>query len=353
MNLIIKLFLAALIFVSCKKNVPDPDDSGVAFSNGLLVLNEGLFQNNNAGLTFYSFQENEAYQNYYLSINSENLGDVGNDLKKYGGKIYIVLNNSNLVQVLNAETGVLIQKIYLNNGSVGRSPRSISFHQNKAYVCSFDGTVAKIDTSSLHIETYLTVGRNPEDLCVSNGKLYVSNSGGLDFPNYDSTVSVVDLATFSEIKRINVGINPGAILSDAQGDVYVIRRGDYGNVSSRMFKIDSNLDSVVFELQNVDVNSMFYANDEIHYGYQNISGGTPIIGLFDTQSETVVNSNLVNISQVNTLNGLFVDYQSQRLYIFDGNNYSSTGDVYVYDFSGTLQFEFGTGYLPKKMLQID
>ncbi len=65
----------------------------------------------------------------------------------------------------------------------------------------FDGSIVKIDTASLQIEATATAGRNPEGVCVVNNKLYVSNSGGLDFPNYDNTVSVFDLNSFAEINR--------------------------------------------------------------------------------------------------------------------------------------------------------
>ena len=61
-----------------------------------------------------------------------------------------------------------------------REPRYIAFHKEKAYVCSYDGTVARIDTASLAIDAMTTVGRNPDGICVQDDKLYVSNSGGLD-----------------------------------------------------------------------------------------------------------------------------------------------------------------------------
>ena len=70
--------------------------------------------------------------------------------------------------------------------------------------------MARIDTASLQVEALAQVGRNPEDLCVQDGKLYVSNSGGLDWEGIgvDRTVSVVDLAAFTETKQIEVGPNP-------------------------------------------------------------------------------------------------------------------------------------------------
>ena len=353
MNSIIKVLLIGIILVSCKKEDPPADSGSPVLSNGLLVANEGLFQNNNASLTFFSFEEQLAYQNFFQNENNESLGDVANDMKIYGGKIYIVMNNSHLIHVLDAKTGNSIAKISLMNGGVGRSPRSIDFFENKAYVCSYDGSLVKIDTGTFSIESVITLGRNPEFIARVGTKLYVTNSGGLDFPDYDSTVSVVDIPSFTEIKRISVGINPGEILADDDGDLYVISRGNYASVPSRMFKIDSSIDSVVFELTGVDVNGIEYAEHKLYYSYQDISGGTPVLGIFNTQTEAIENSSLMDLSNMNTLYGVCADPSRQKLYLMEANNYSSTGDVMVYGMDGVFQNSFGVGYLPSKILIIN
>ncbi len=46
-----------------------------------------------------------------------------------------------------------------------------------------------------------TVGYQPEEMVIAGNKLYVANSGGYRVPSYDRTVSVIDLTTFTEIKR--------------------------------------------------------------------------------------------------------------------------------------------------------
>lgn len=354
MNSIIKIIFFGLILVSCKKNDPPVQSDDLPnFSNGLLILNEGLFQSNNSSLTFYNFETGSATQNHFLLKNGANLGDVGNEMKRYGNRIYIVVNNSNVVQVIHAETGALLATIPFLDGSTGRSPRSVAFYADKAYVCSFDGTVARIDTTSLTIESYVNAGRNPESICVVGSKLYVSNSGGLDFPNYDSTVSVIDIPTFTETKKINIGINPGKVVADDQGDVYVIRRGDYSAVSSRLFKIDTAIDSVVFELTGVDVNGIEYSSGKLYYSYQDVMGGAPQIGIFNTQTEAIENSNWTDLSQVNTLYGMKADPARNKMYLMEAHHYSSTGDVLIYDLNGNYQSKFSTGYLPSDVLIFD
>lgn len=186
-----------------------PAETGTA---ELYILSEGLFNLNNSSLALYSFKNNQLNTDYFRSINRRGLGDTANDMGIYGSKLYIVVNVSSQDrssrpakrQVCQADTHAVRKRKF-------RQPRNIAFDGGKAYVCSFDGTVARIDTASLSIDALTRAGRNPDGICVQNGKLYVSNSGGLDWEGIgvDRTVSVIDIPSFTEIKKIEVGPNPG------------------------------------------------------------------------------------------------------------------------------------------------
>lgn len=76
-------------------------------------------------------------------------------------------------------------------------------------------------------------------MAIIENNLYVANSGGYRFPDYDRTVSVVDLNTFKETSKIDVGINLHHIKKDNYGDLYVSSRGDYYNTPSNLFILDS------------------------------------------------------------------------------------------------------------------
>lgn len=117
----------------------------------------------------------------FEKINKRGLGDTANDMKRYGNQLWIVVNGSSQVEIINLATGKSLKQIPLINNGKNRSPRYVTFLERKAYVCCFDGTIAQIDTASLEVEDYLTCGRNPDGVGAVNGKLYVSNSGGLDF----------------------------------------------------------------------------------------------------------------------------------------------------------------------------
>ena len=228
-----------------------PGESGDVYETGtaeMYILSEGLFNQNNSSLARYSFNQQKRTSNYFSANNQRGLGDTANDMAIYGNKIYIVVNVSSTVEVIDFTTGKSIRQIQMlrDNGS-SRQPRSIAFDKDKAYVCSFDGTVARIDTTSLEIEAIITAGRNPDDICVQNNKLYVSNSGSLDYsgPGVDNTVSVIDITTFKETKKIEVGPNPGKILPGLEDAVYVVTQGaDIEAGDYHLVRIDSRTDVV-------------------------------------------------------------------------------------------------------------
>ena len=119
-----------------------------------------MFNLNNSSLAKYSFKSNKLVKNYFKDLNKRGLGDTANDIALYGSKLYIVVNVSSTIEVIDFQTGISIKQIpmFTDNGS-SRQPRHIAFYENKAYVCSFDGTVARIDTTSLQIESFTKAGR--------------------------------------------------------------------------------------------------------------------------------------------------------------------------------------------------
>lgn len=309
----------------------------------LYILSEGLFNLNNSSLARYSFKNGQLDKNYFLGINKRGLGDTANDMAIYGSKLYIVVNVSSTVEVIDFYTGNVIRQIPMltENGS-SRQPRHIAFHQNKAYVCSYDGTVARIDTTSLQIEAFAQAGRNPEDLCIQNEKLYVSNSGGLDFAaglGVDRTVSVIDLVSFTEIKKIIVGANPGCILPGNDGKVYVATHGeDISQGDFHLVEIDSQTDEVTQTFDEKVMNFAISGNIAYLYNY-NYQTEDASIKVFNLKTgETIRENFITDGTQINTPYGIDINPYSGNVYITEAYNYTVTGDVLCFNQNGQLQF---------------
>ena len=349
---LIKIIFAALFLVlavSCKKDKPEDPVTPDTLKNGMLVLNEGLFQLNNSNLTWVDFSSGSADNEFFTEKTGRLLGDTGNDMERYGGKIYIVVNVSSTIEVLEASTGKPVKQIPMMNGNVSKQPRSIVFYGSKAFITCFDGFVDVLDTASLAITQRIPVGLNPEGLTVSGQKLFVSNSGGLNSPDMDSTVSVIDLNSLTEISKIKVGKNPGSIVTDHQGDVYVIARGNFGNIPSRMKKINT-ADLTVASSFPFDAGGIERMGNKLLISYFNSNTSSSNIALFNAETDVIENPSYINVSDIETLYGIHYRASNQHIYLVDAKGYTNTGYIREYTNSGNFIKSFHVGLNPNSIL---
>lgn len=344
------LFFLVLLCFSCKKDKPEEnEETPVHLQKGILVLNEGLFQQNNSSLSWINLSNDNVLTDFFMEQNGRLLGDTGNDLEMYGSKIYVIVNNSNTIEVLSKYNGKSLKQIQMLNGSSGKQPRSIAFYGSNAYITCYDGYVDVLDTTNLNIVQRIQVGSNPEGLAVSNGKLFVANSGGLNFPNVDSTVSVINLSNHQEISKITVGKNPGSVKVDSQGDVYVITRGDYASIPSRMVRIDPSSNSVV-QTFTFDASGIERMNDHFLISNFNYTSSSSEVLLFNTLTESVENSSFINTSEIATLYGVHYSSQKNKIYCMDAMGYTNTGYVRQFSASGVYEKSYHVGLNPSKIL---
>lgn len=348
MRLIKLVSCLCLLLFSCGKD-NEPPVTIDTISNGALVLCEGLFQQNNSQLSFVSFENNQVENNFFLNRNNRQLGDTGNDLKRYGDKIYIVVNVSSTIEILDANSFASIKQISMMNGATAKQPRSIAFHEGLAYVTCFDGYVDVIDTISLTINSRIQVGLNPERMAIANNKLYVTNSGGLNTPLMDSTVSIIDLNTQQEIEKITVGMNPGTIKADPYGDIYVVARGNYSNVPSRMKRINSQTDNVE-ETFGADISGISLFNNDFLITYYDFASAQNNVGLFNTNTETIELDEFMPLNEIQTLYGLSYNPVNNKIYISDAMGYTNTGYIREYDAQGNYIQSYHVGLNPSKIL---
>jgi hypothetical protein len=339
------LVLVALLF-SCEKEEPNESISS-GFENGILVLNEGLFQQNNASLSWIDLESNTVINSLFLQLNERPLGDTGNDMLEYGNKIYIVVNASSTIEVLHKSTLKSIKQIKMQLNGQGQEPRALTSYQGKIYISSFDGFVNVLDTSSLSITDRIEVGPNPEGIDVHNGKLYVSNSGGLNFPNVDSTVYAIDLASNEVIDTFVVGNNPGELLTDISGDIYVVKRGAYSTTDpSELIRISTNGE---VEKLSIPATSLSKEGDLLYISYYDFNSGESNVSVFNMNTENILSTELLNDDAVQTLYGI-QPAKEGKFFVLDAMNFTNTGYVKSFDATGNLMNSFHVGLNPTKIL---
>lgn len=339
------------VFTACKKDKTVVVDAPPVTA-GIYVLNQGNFNANNTTLSFYDYSSKATTSDRFSAVNGTKLGDTGNDAKIYGSKMYILVNVSSTVEVVNAKTTKSIQQVKLFNGTVARQPRYVVFNKNKAYISSYDGTVAVMDTATLAIEKYITVGRNPEQMVISNGKLYVANSGGLSFGNPDKTVSVIDLNTLTETKKITVIANPVSMAADTYGSVYVLSTGDYNTILPGMTIIDNTTDVVKTQsttLAGAYGTSIAVAGDLAYF----LTADNKVV-VYNVKTQTVAKANFITDgTAIKTPYNIAFDSTTGELFVADAKDYASNGEVFVFDKTGKKEYSIITGINPGTIIFVN
>lgn len=342
---------ALLLAASCNKNDFPPTPEPVKPAQGLYVLNEGYMRANNATLSYYDFTAQKVTNEFYKSVNGEKLGDTGNDAIIYGSKMYIVVNNSNLVAVVDKQTGKLIAKI---TSDKNWQPRHIVPYQGKVLVTGYNGKLSVIDTATLKVEKAINVGADPEGVATVGDMAYVVNSGGRN-PVPDSTVSVVDLNKGEEIKKIVVGINPYMIAEDNR-KLYVTAREAGWVIKDYVPKItviDSKTNSVVKTIDRIGSKMAIYKNNLYSYNYSYTTQKNEIY-VIDTKADKLLKDNFITDgTEIKIPYGIDIDESNGNVYICDLVASGQPGVVYCFDQSGKKKFSISLapqGYLPNKVL---
>jgi hypothetical protein len=351
MKKILNIALIALIFVSCGKEKNPPKIT--PYSGKLIVLNEGFQGMNNGTITHYD--SGVVHQNVFFNQNAQFLGDTPNDILIYGEKIYIAVGGSSTLEItdLNFKS---IRQISFDGISINaRTPQSLAAHNGKIYIVCFDGNLARLDTSSLTVDNIIPIGKNPENIAISNGFAYVTNSGGMDgfsmgSPEYyDSTVSVINLATFIEEEKIVVGKNPFSIGVDENGNIIVGCRGDYGwTIPLSLHRINA-VNRTVHTFPDVAPSEFVIHKSTIYFYNVTYSPSWDVEGIeyiaYNTLTESkanfLSNSNLIQMPYAININS-----ENENVYI----SCSATQKVFVFDKLGVKLSEFDTGVMPKRIV---
>ena len=364
------LWVAVCLFLclACREDLPVLRSESEAVSRpgspheikGMFVLNEGNMGSNKCTLDFLDFRSGFYTRNIYPERNPEvvkELGDVGNDLQVYGNRLYAVINCSHYVEVMDVRTAQHIGSVNVTNC------RYIVFADDKAYVSSYAGPVqidpnarpgkiVEFDVNTLQITREVVVGYQPEEMVIKDGLLYVANSGGYRFLNYDRTVSVVDLGTFEVVNTIDVAINLHRMKLAPDGLIYVSSRGDYYGTKSDVFVIDPEAQRVVGRL-GVAASEMCMDGDELYLisvEWSYVSGKNEIrYTLYDTRKREILPRNFITDGtekEISIPYGLGVNPETKEIFVSDATNYVTPGYLYCFSPEGKLKWKVRTGDIP-------
>ena len=368
----------AVMLISCNPDPQptpvDPNDSIQPHElKGVYVLNEGNYQFSNASLSFYDIEEDTVYNNLFYKANNAPIGDVAESMALVDNKLYIVVNNSNYIYKVDANTIEcdLTKPFKLTDFY---SPREIHFvAPNKAYVTDIIGTdLWIINPQEMTHTGSVAMGNTTEKMLQVGNELYVSNWSYyyIDAESHRSynTVQVVDLNNDVKVADIVVGKEPNTMVADKDGHVWVLCEGrswddeyddlgmPYGE-NPTLWEIDPMLKTAMCryefkgpyedddEIKGVATTLRVNpAGDRFYLIYNNE------VRRFDIATMSLSDSFRITSEPGGLFYNMAVDPNTGDVYVTDAKNYMMNGIVYRYSDDGVLLASFEAGIIPSAML---
>jgi len=330
----------------------------------VIVANQGNFTQGNATLTEIIPDNGTATDGVFFSGNGFFLGDIAQSVSIFDGKMYVVVNNSNVVRVLNPETFLQRFEITIAGGA---SPREIiRLNSSYAYVTNlFDNSISLIDLElNREVLPRLKVGLNPDRAFFHDGLAYISNNGF----GADSTIFVIDpklgegttgdITTHEVVDTLFVSRGPGSVTLDDQGRLWTVSTGFDGEFDDdfniipgtsepggvHVFDSETRAEVAFFELESAGSDIAF---DPVTRNIFINSGGVRAI---DTE-ELILQPGLLVEGSFFAL-GLSSEEADPKLYLADAKDFSVNGEVFIHDTNGDFINSFDTGIIPGDFLFI-
>lgn len=349
---------APLFLTSCDDSNDGPSYRYEVYSDDAFIVNSGNMANHIDGSLTAIHLANGAVQQkaFAMANDGQSLGSVPNDGLVYGDKVYVVVDQSNAIMVLNRKTLKLIKKISttdLMGAQEGAEPRHIIAGNGHVFFTTYGGYLAAVDTVNYALTAKTKVGSFPEGLAGYGNTIIVANS---DYARGNGTISVVDLNTFQADTRSIQGIHNPQKVFIVDGNVYVLDWSYYeGEWPNSVEKGESAL-RYVTNMTSSKVADAYYAS-LLDGKFYIISDpyGTPAYSVCDVTANATsgVTTPLYLSEGVYSPAGIEVDPGTGNIYVLSYNagdggyaDYSADGYVQVYSAAGAKLSKYNTGVGP-------
>ena len=333
------LFLALTTF-SCKKDTEDqtPTKSFEANADGIYISNEGGFTAGKASITYSDGTEAETIQDVFRIANDENLGDVCHSMAAINGLIYLVVNNSSKIEVVQPLT---MKKVKTISGLT--SPRFIvKATSDKAYVSDlYSNQIAIINLTTNTVSGSINLTGSTEDMLLYNGKMYVTNLS-------TAFLYVIDAATDVVEDSIAIGSGGNSLQLDMNNKIWVLCGGDFvTSAPASLHRVDPSTKATELSLTfppsvypsqlciNETNDALFFLNTNV-YKMQITDSTLPATVFVDAAGKSFY--------------AMGYDKVSMLLYVSDAIDYQQAGRIYRYTTTGSEISGLPAGIIPGDFL---
>lgn len=340
-------FAVPMFLTSCSDddNYGGNDVSG-EYTNGIFILNEGKFQSATTADVSFLAPNGTMENDIFYGVNDSHLGDTAQSIGIEGDKVYIVVNNSNVVKVVNRHTFELITTITTDI----QNPRHIVFEDGKGYISNWgdpmdtsDDYIAVLNLATNMVTQKIAVVEGPEKMVEENGKLYVAHKGGWGVGN---TVSVIDLSSNAVSATIEVADVPDGIEAK-NGYLYVLCSGfsswspDTPSTQGGLYKIGLSNNQIVSDIAFAEGVHPSHLEIENNNAYYTIGGDVYAMNLNEFALPT---SSVFSLDGVWSVYGFAVE--DGKIYMSDPKDFNSNGEIFIYSVNGTFENSYEVGIAP-------
>ncbi len=335
------LLALTTVFTYCKKPVgpqcegADCDDISALSYSDVVIGCEGNFGWGNASLSVYNPVSKNISNDVYQTVNSLPLGDVCQSMTDINGRLYVVVNNSGKIQVLDTATYANITTI-----SGLTSPRFICKGLgNVAYVSDlYANQIAIVDLTSHTVTGSISVNNWTEEMLFKNNTLWVT------CPDTNWIIRI-DVTSQTPIDTLVMSKGVSSLVEDKNGFVWALSTGGIQQELAQLARFNGTtgqlIQSFVFNsLTDNPTNLRLDTSGEFIYFLNN--------GVYKMSTSATQLPQTPSIVQVTTAPyGLGIDPTSGDIYVADALDYVQSGNVYRYNASFELIDQFSVGIIPQ------
>lgn len=335
------LVITSLFFLQSCEKTADPVKGD--YQTGVLIVNEGAFGSANGDITFYNPALDVTEENVFKKLNGSFAGDVLQSVSIEGDDGYLVLNGSSKIELVDINT--MKRKNTFANVKLN-SPRYLKVVNGKAYITvwgSFDANfslvdsyVLVVDTKTLAVVATIDTDEGVENILYNGKYLFVSKNGF----SGSNMLSVIDPSTNELVIQTTLPGEPQGMVLDANGKLWTITTG----VNSKLIRISSTTFGIeqIIEIGANAGGDLALSADKKNLIY---SLGNSIYKMnVNTSSKPA--SPLFLAADVVNLSALDVDPKTDIVYVGDALNFSSAGNVYLYNADGSFKKKVEVGIVP-------
>jgi DNA-binding beta-propeller fold protein YncE len=341
LSLIKYFFFIVILIFGCKRDrIPLPQlKHAMLAPQKAFVVCEGNYGWGNGGVSAISLKDESVIEDNFKYINNRNLGDVVQSITLVNDKYFIVVNNSNKIEVIDTSSFKSVKTI-----TGFTSPRYVLPLDEKFGLVSdlYANKLYKIDLINFSIIQEIAFNGWSEKMLKVNDKIFVCNI-------YSSKLYVLNESTLNITDSIEVGTFANSMILDKNKKLWILSKGNNSEQKAgKLYRYNpENLNkefeltfSLAAEPKSLCTN---ITKDSLWFIHKNVFG----MAINNLQLPTTP---IVTATGTQLFNGLGIEPNNSNIWISDAKDYQHKGQVFKYNAKAVLLKTYSVGIIPTEIL---